>query len=124
MLEHKLEFKKLDAKNINWILKYAYAVTSKKNLQDAFKYVNISFAIRINKVVQSIVVMIVGEGKHYVVLLWTNNSHRAIKDVALYFRDLAKKSTILFHSQSNIARNHRTNVSGAVTGKSYFKAVV
>jgi len=116
--------KVLYARDIKWILKYANGFTTKQHLRDMFKYHNISFAIKENNVITSIVVMMVGQGKHYVALLWTNGSYRAIRESMLYFRDLAQKSTVLFHSRNNIIKNHRSSVSGEKSGKIYYKMVV
>lgn len=116
--------KVLSSKDIKWILKYAKGYTTKQYLEEAFKYHTISFATRVNHVITSIIVMIVGENKHYVVLLWTNGSYKAIREAMIYFRDLSKRSTVLFHSQNNIVKNHRCAVSGEKSGKTYFKMVV
>lgn len=124
MLESKAEFKKLDSKDIKWIIKYAHGYTTKKHLQEAFKYHTISFATRVNHTVTSIVVMIVGKDKHYVALLWTNGSYRAVRESMLYFRELSKKSTVLFHSRNDIVKNHRITVNSEKSGRVYYKMVV
>lgn len=124
MLENKEEFKKLDSKDIKWIMKYAHGYTTKKHLQEAFKYHTISFATRVNHTVTSIVVMIVGKDKHYVALLWTNGSYKAIRESMLYFRELSRTSTVLFHSQNTIVKNHRQIVNGENSGRVYYKMAV
>lgn len=123
MLDSKFEVKKLDVKDVDWIMEYAHEYISRKNLEDSFKYNNLSVATRMDGVVASIIVMIVGDGKNYVSLLWTNGSYGAIREAMVFFRDLAKTTRLLFHSQNKILFKHRKHVIGDKTNKTYFEMV-
>lgn len=119
-----LQSRLLTAADIGWIMGYAHEVTTHKQINDAMKCVNISFALSYENNPCVIIVIMIGSGKHYVPLLWTDGSYRGVKWAMLFFKELAKKEVVLFHSMNCVAKNHRITVNGEKSNRVYYKAVV
>lgn len=124
MPERKIESRFLSAKDIGWILSTVGDLANREFLEASFKAKNLSHAIRVNGKPSVIIVMIIGQAGHYVSLLWTDNSYAAIKHAMLYFRALAQKTTVLFHTKGDIIKNHRCMSGGLQSGKRYYQMVV
>lgn len=70
-----------------------------------------------------ILVTLPGDTMHYIALLWTNGTFRAVKYAARSMKELCRSHTVLFNTLGDIAKRHRKTVRGE-SGREYFEAVV